>query len=111
MGWSVPRVGWTVLPEGMDSSFQKPFRFEHMWLTDKGCSDMVEAVWNEPITDPWETRVLTKIDKCGQELARWSRKSFGNVKHELEKKKKKQLQQAERGSQNWKFQPHENPRI
>lgn len=52
----------------MDSSFQKPFRFEQIWLTDKGCSDMVEAVWGEWIIDSWDTRVLKKIDKCGQEL-------------------------------------------
>lgn len=57
-----------ITPEGMDSSFQKPFRFEQMWLTDKGCSDMVEAVWGEWIADSWDTRVLKKIDKCGQEL-------------------------------------------
>lgn len=84
-----------ITPKGMDSSFQKPFHFEHMWLTNKGCSDTMEVVWKEPIIDPWETRVLKKVEKCGHELAWWTKKSFGNVKHELEKKRK-QLQQAER---------------
>ena len=23
----------------------KPFRFEEMWLSDRGCSDIVEAEW------------------------------------------------------------------
>ena len=45
------KVLW-ITPEGMDSSFQKLFRFEHIWLTDKGCSDTVKAVWKEPISDP-----------------------------------------------------------
>lgn len=76
-----------ITPKGMDSSFPKPFHFEHMWLTNNGCSDTVEVVWKEPIIDPWETRVLQKVEKCGHELAWWTKKSFGNVKHELEKKK------------------------
>lgn len=75
-----------ITPKGMDSSFPKPFHFEHMWLTNKGCSDTVEVVWKEPIIDLWETRVLKKVEKCGHELAWWTKKSFGNVKHELEKK-------------------------
>ena len=38
--------------------------------------------------------MLKKIDRCGQELTRWSRKSFGSVRKELEKKKR-QLKEAE----------------
>lgn len=29
---------WIAL-EGMDSSYQKPFYFEQMWMTDMGCSE------------------------------------------------------------------------
>ena len=38
--------------------------------------------------DLWDTKVLNKIDKCGRELSRWSKKCFGSVRRELEKKKK-----------------------
>lgn len=76
-----------ITPEGMDSSFHKLFRFEQMWLTDKGCNDIVEAVWKERVVDPWDTRVINKIDKSGRELSRWSKKCFGSVRWELEKKK------------------------
>ena len=79
----------------MDCRFQKPFRFEHMWMSDKGCSETIEAVWSENSFAPWDTRVLSKINRCGQELSRWSRKSFGNVRKELERKKK-QLKEAEK---------------
>lgn len=79
----------------MDSSFHKPFRFEQMWLTDEGCTNTVEAVWRERVVDPWDTRVLNKIDKCGRELTRWSKKCFGSVRRELENKRK-QLTQAEK---------------
>ena len=36
-----------ISPEGMDCSFQKLFRFEQMWMIDKGCSETIEAVWSE----------------------------------------------------------------
>lgn len=85
-----------IAPEGIDSSFHKLFRFEQMWLTDKGCNDIVEAVWKERVVDPWDTRVINKIDKSGRELSRWSKKCFGSVRWELEKKKRKQLQYAEK---------------
>ena len=77
-----------ITPEGMDSSFHKPFRFEQMWLTDEGCTSTVEAVWKERVVDPWDTRVLNKIDKCGRELRRWSKKCFGSIRRELENKRK-----------------------
>ena len=36
---------WISL-EHMNCSFQKPFRFEQMWMSEKGCSDTTEAVWS-----------------------------------------------------------------
>ena len=39
--------------------------------------------------------MLKKIDKCGQEVLCWSKRHFGNVRLELEKKRK-ELKQAER---------------
>ena len=64
-------------------------------MTDKGCGETIEAVWTENNFEPWDTRVLRKIDKCGQELLVWSKRHFGNVRLELEKKRK-ELKQAER---------------
>ena len=73
------------------------FRFEHMWMMKKGCSDTIEAVWAEQVTDPWDTRVVKKIDRCGIALTRWSKQTFGSVKRELQQKRKA-LQQVERDS-------------
>ena len=64
-------------------------------MTDKGCGETIETVWTENNLEPWDTRVLKKIDKCGQELLCWSKRHFGNVRQELEKKRK-ELKQAER---------------
>lgn len=69
-------------------------------MTDKGCSRTVEVVWKEYSEESGGTRVVKKVEKCGKELTSWSRKNFGNVRHELEKKRKLLVQaelQAVRG--------------
>ena len=73
-----------ISPEHMHCNFQKPFWFEQMWLTDKGCSEIVEAVWSINCNESWDTRVLRKIESCGAALSKWSEKSFGSVKKQLE---------------------------
>jgi len=84
-----------INPEGMETNFPKPFRLEQMWMIDKGCGETIEAMWTKNSLDPWDAKVLKKVDKCGHELSRWSKRSFGNVRRDLEKKRK-ELQQAER---------------
>lgn len=34
-----------VVPEIMECYPQRPFCFEQMWMTESGCSDMIEAIW------------------------------------------------------------------
>lgn len=77
-----------IVPNGMEvACFAKPFHFEEMWLSNWGCSDVVEAVWSSSeVIDP-AIKVMSKIEKCGKELKRWNRIHFGNVKRELEKKR------------------------
>lgn len=89
-----------ISPDGMDCKMKKPFLFEKMWMTDEGCSRTVEVVWKEDSDEPWGTRVIKKVEKCGRELKSWSGKSFGNVRREIEKKQKHLVQvevQAIRG--------------
>ena len=62
---------WISL-DGLDiPSFAKPFRFEEMWLSDRGCSDIVEAVWLSRGEEEDHDHVMRKIDKCGKELRKW----------------------------------------
>ena len=72
----------------MYCNFQKPFRFEQMWMTDKGCSDTVEVVWSINSNETWDTRALRKLESCGAALTKWSKKSFGSVKKQLESARK-----------------------
>lgn len=62
-----------------------------MWLSDNGCREIVEAVWNSCVT--WETRgsVISKVDRCGKDLVWWNKNVFGSVKRDLDKKKKELL--------------------
>nr|POE84737.1 hypothetical protein CFP56_64954 [Quercus suber] len=66
-----------------------------MWLTDKGCCDTVEAVWSINSTATWDTRVIRKLESCGAVLTKWSKKSFGSVKKQLESAHKR-LKAAEK---------------
>ncbi|XP_050259116.1 uncharacterized protein LOC126704130 [Quercus robur] len=79
---------WITL-DGLDiPTFSKPFRFEEMWLSDRGCSDIVEAVWLSREDKAAHDHVIRKIDKCGKELRIWNRNCFGNVRMVLSHKER-----------------------
>ena len=65
----------------------KPFSFEEMWLADKGCADMVKAEWCREDNNILGFGVTQKIDWCGKALTQWSRRCFGSVRKDLQKKK------------------------
>ena len=51
-----------------------------MWLSDCGCSDIVETVWLTKEDEDAHDHVIRKIDKCGKKLRVWNRNCFGNVR-------------------------------
>ena len=69
-----------IVSDGMECSFRKSFRFEQMWMSNKECSETVEAVWKERIAKSCATKVIHKVAKCATELTRWSKKCFGSVR-------------------------------
>nr|XP_023892926.1 uncharacterized protein LOC112004916 [Quercus suber] len=77
-----------IVPDGMDCSQQRPFRFEQMWLTEQGCTDTVQAVWQRDSGENEAFKVIRKVDECGKELTKWSKNNFRNVRKELEKTRK-----------------------
>ena len=79
---------WIVLECLEIPNTTKPFKFEEMWLSDWGCTDVVEAVqYFQEVSDP-TVKVIQKTVKCGKELRKRNWEHFGNVKRELERKKK-----------------------
>ena len=84
-----------IVPKGMECKQKWPFRFEQMWISESGCGETIEAVWQGSYADSVGRKILKKIETCGTELTKWSKNNFGNVRRELEKKRKL-LTQAER---------------
>ena len=84
-----------VVPNGMDCSQRRPFRFEQMWMIEQGYTDTVQAVWQQDSGETEDLKVLKKVEECGKKLTEWSKHSFRNVHRELEKKRKL-LAKAER---------------
>ena len=70
----------------MDCNQQRPFHFEHMWMADKGCGATIEGLWKKNFEEPRTELLLKKIDKCGLELTWWSKRNFGSLCKELERK-------------------------
>ena len=85
---------WIELADLDFQQKKKVFRFEEVWLLDKGCGETVENVWLATFEGAEDTRVIRKIEACGAELTSWSRNNFKNIRRELEKKRK-ELAQAE----------------
>ena len=68
-----------------------------MWLSDRGCSNIVEAVWLSREDGEVHDYVIRKIEKCGKELRVWNQNCFGNVRMVLSQKRK-ELKEAEMGA-------------
>lgn len=68
-------------------------------MTEKGCGKTIEAVWRTGNDEAKSVKFIKKIDKCGWELTEWSKKCFGNIRRDLEKKRKL-LAKTEKSTQN-----------
>ena len=56
-----------IVPNGIEFARpSKPFRFEEMWLSDKGCDETIAAVWTNINHVDFGIRVVSKVEKHGQ---------------------------------------------
>ena len=69
--------------------FRRPFRFEEMWLADRGCSDTVLRAWEISQEGNPMFKVSKKLKRCKKMLKSWSKDHFGNVKKQIAKKKER----------------------
>jgi len=76
-----------VKPEGIIPNPKRSFKFEQMWLQDRGCSDTVNSAWGPPSVGATMPEVAGKVKICGVKLTKWSKNSFGSVRKMLEEKK------------------------
>ena len=83
-----------ILPDGFGAKLNRPWRFEQIWLENRGCYDTVKGTWELAATGSPMATVMSKIEACQRSLTQWSKHSFCNVSAEL-MGKKKLLQAAE----------------
>nr|POE69438.1 putative ribonuclease h protein [Quercus suber] len=74
--------------EGIVPRPNRPFKFEQMWLKDKGCSNTVTSAWGSNSGVATMTLIAKKLKKCGEKLSEWSLQSFGCIKKQIESKGK-----------------------
>ena len=69
-----------ILLETLNITIQhKPFRFDEMWLVEKGCTDTVQSKWNKHRIDNNAASIVPEIELCGLAPKKWSSRNFGSV--------------------------------
>ncbi|XP_075666319.1 uncharacterized protein LOC142636117 [Castanea sativa] len=74
--------------ERLDRALATYSWFEHVWLKEHGCRDIVGAAWVTSLPLSTSPSVHEKIKLCGDKLMEWSKCSFGRVKNQIEEKSK-----------------------
>ena len=72
---------------GIPKLWNKPWRYEHMWLEEEGCRDTVESAWLFNALGQAMSRVEEKISHCQAKLKLWSRMEIGNITRLLKEEK------------------------
>ena len=71
---------------GIPKNRQKLWRFEHMWLEEEGCRDMIESTWLHDVPSHPMAWFEGKISQCQSKLKWWSRVAIGNITRLLKEK-------------------------
>ena len=76
-----------IIPEPVGSVIpSKPFRFKEMWLIDKGCAQIVKAIWEKRRATNQNSVIVSKIDDCGVALKKMEQQAFWVCPKEAAKK-------------------------
>ena len=75
--------------EGIIPKQNRSFKFEKMWLSDGGRSQIVKDAWDQSSPEASMPMVAGKLKKCGDKLLSWSHQSFGNIKRSIDMKLKR----------------------
>ncbi|XP_042962309.1 uncharacterized protein LOC122296569 [Carya illinoinensis] len=59
------------------------FRFEPMWVGEKGCDDIIASIWRTGGSVSCMDSAVDFIEDSGVNLKRWNSNSFGNVQKKL----------------------------
>ncbi|XP_062028650.1 uncharacterized protein LOC133744575 [Rosa rugosa] len=56
---------------------RRRFLFEGFWIKEQRCGEIVKEVWEDEANA--HTNLVTKLNKCAEELSRWNRNVIGHV--------------------------------
>lgn len=62
----------------------KLFRFEECWKRDPECLAVVSENWKKDVKGSYQYKWRRKLNFCRNGLKKWSRKSFGNSKNQID---------------------------
>ncbi|XP_042939609.1 uncharacterized protein LOC122274659 [Carya illinoinensis] len=62
---------------------KKLFRFEPMWVREKGCDDIIASIWRKGGSGSFMDSLVDFIKDSRVNLKRWNSNSFGNVQKQL----------------------------
>ncbi|XP_042984826.1 uncharacterized protein LOC122313683 [Carya illinoinensis] len=75
---------WVITEADSDHGhFKCPFRFEEIWVGEKGCEDIIKANWRGVEGGHDLDHIIHNIKECGTQLNLWNRNCFGNVQKQL----------------------------
>ena len=57
-----------ILPEGFGIKSQRSWRFEQMWLENRGCHDAVLEVWDRAVSGSPMATAVSKLEACQEKL-------------------------------------------
>ncbi|GAV85133.1 hypothetical protein CFOL_v3_28571 [Cephalotus follicularis] len=67
-------------------------RFEAMWVKDMKCEEIMKESWHKGRDRPGAYGIITKIQRCRDNLSKWSRESVGSITNPIREKKNGSLQ-------------------
>ena len=66
-----------------------PFCFKEMWLSDPGCSNVVEAVWSSSDNADLLVKIMRKIERCGKDVVEARKKAMkSGMNHRIKELKR-----------------------
>ena len=71
---------------------KRRFRFEHIWVRERGCEEAIREAWNVPISGTPMFVVVQKIKQCHVNLLLWSQNLLRVTPRLIESKKARLVQ-------------------
>lgn len=73
---------------------KRNFKFENLWLLNKGCHKIIQEAWNDPCTGSSSYQVSYKLKSTATKLREWNKTNYGSISRSI-KSLESELQQLQ----------------